>query len=138
MPYVVVKAEHAEQLNRSIMRLLRPSHLRGNDWTDLYCAMITHPTLGYIALCLPESETVPLHIEADGAELHQILDVFVADSAITQAEADGIVAAIQAYAGQHVRIKDFLPLSWSNNVFTREQMESQGWFPAWTSALINP
>ena len=128
MPYVVVKAEHAEFLNRAIMRLLRPSHLRESDWTDTYCPQITHPVLGYVALELPESETVPLHIEADGVELHQILDVFVADGAITQAEADGIVAAIQAYAGQYVRIKDFLPPSWDNNVFTVEQMQQQGWF----------
>ncbi len=136
MPYVIVKAEHAEFLNRAIMRLLRPSHLREDDWTDLYCPMVTHPILGYVALALPEFETVPLHIEADGAELHQIMDVFVADGAITQQEANGIVGAVQAYAGQRVRIADFLPPSWSSNIFTAEQMKQQGWFPS--STLFDP
>jgi hypothetical protein len=42
MPYVTVAPQHAEQLSRSIMRLLRPSHLRGEDWTDLYCSVLTH------------------------------------------------------------------------------------------------
>jgi hypothetical protein len=131
MPYVVVWPQHAEQLNRSIMRLLRPSHLRGDGWTDLYCGMVTHPTLGYKALCLPDNETVPLHVESDGAELAAMMEVFVADQAITQEEANGIVGAVQAMSGQRVRIADFIPPSWSGNVFTAEEMQEQGWFPAW-------
>lgn len=128
MPYVVVKAEHAEQLNRSIMRLMRPSHLRDGYATDLYCPMHTHPQLGYVALELPDVEQVPLHIEADGAELNSMMQVFVEDQAITQQEADGIVGAVRAMAGQVVRIADFIPLSWTQNVFTKEQMQQQGWF----------
>jgi hypothetical protein len=71
MPYVTVAPQHAEQLSRSIMRLLRPSHLRGEDWTDLYCSVVTHPTSGEAALALPDQETVPIHVEADGTELHR-------------------------------------------------------------------
>ena len=128
MPYVVVKAEHAEHLNRSIMRLLRPAHLRDGYATDLYCPMIKHPQLGYVALVLPETETVPIHIESDGAELVAMMNVFVQDQAITSQEAQGIVAAVQSMAGQEVRVADFVPPSWTANVFTREQMEQQGWF----------
>ena len=128
MPYVVVKAEHAEHLNRSIMRLLRPAHLRDGYATDLYCSMVTHPVLGYVALALPDTETVPLHVEADGQELASMMEVFVQDQAITQQEADGIVGAVQSMAGQVVRIADFIPSSWTQNVFTKEQMQQQGWF----------
>jgi hypothetical protein len=131
MPYVVVWPQHAEQLNRAIMRLKRPSHLRGDGWTDLYCDMVTHPTLGYVALNLPDEATVPLHIESDGAELAAMMEVFVRDQAITQEEATGIVGAVQAMAGQRVRIADFIPPSWSANVFTVEEMQEQGWFPEW-------
>ena len=128
MPYVVVKAEHAKFLNEAIMRLLVPSHLREDDWTDLYCPMIKHPQLGYIALILPDVEKVPLHIEADGLELQQIMSIFVNDGAITQEEAGFIVGAVRSYAGQTVKIADFLPPSWSGNVFTEEQMIQGGWF----------
>lgn len=129
MPYVTVAPQHAEQLSRSIMRLLRPSHLRGDDWTDLYCGVVTHPTSGEAALALPDHEMVPIHVEADGAELASLLSVFVGDGALTQQEADGIAAAVQANAGQKVRVADFIPPSWAGNVYTRQQMVDAGWFP---------
>jgi len=129
MPYVLAAPQHAEQLSRSIMRLLRPAHLRGEGWTDLYCAVLTHPTSGQKALALPDEETVPIHVEADGAELTALLAVFVADGALTQPESDGIVAAVQANAGRTVRVADFIPASWAEWTLTREQMVAGGWFP---------
>jgi len=128
MPYVIVAPQHAEQLSRSIMRLLRPSHLRGEGWTDLYCPVLTHPTSGQKAVALPEEETVPIHVEADGAELAELLAVFVADNALTQEEADGIRASVVANAGKLVRVADFIPPSWSAYVLTTEQMSDGGWF----------
>lgn len=130
MPYVLVASQHAEQLSRSIMRLLRPSHLRGDDWTDLYCSVLRHQTNGQAALALPDEEQVPIHVEADGTELAAMLAVFVIDGAMTQAEADGIAAAVQASAGQRVRIADFIPPSWAPYVRTHEQMDAAGWFPS--------
>lgn len=129
MIYVEIKPEHAEYYSRGIMRLLRPSHLRENNWTDLYCGIITHPVSGRRCLILPETEMVPIHIQADGAELAAILQVSVDDRAITQAEADGIIQAVQAMAGQMVRIADFIPPSWQPYIYTQEQMEAGGWFP---------
>jgi len=129
MIFVLASHAHAEELSRSLMRLLRPEHLRGDDWTDLYCGVIRHPTNGQAALELPEYEQVPIHLEADGSELAALLATFVADEALTQAEADGIVDAVQAHAGQKVRIADFIPPSWSEWTLTRDQMETAGWFP---------
>jgi len=127
MPFVAVKTEHATILNRGIMRLLMPSHLRGNDWTDLFCGMIAHPTLPYTVLCLPDSLSIPIHVAADGADLAEILSVFVADEAITQQEATGIITAVQSLAGQQVDIADFIPPSWSSNVFNEQQLIDGGW-----------
>jgi hypothetical protein len=129
MPYVLTAPQHAEQLSRSIMRLLRPAHLRGEGWTDLYCSVLTHPTSGQTALALPDEEMVPIHAESDGAELAALLSVFVADGALTQPEADGIAAAVHANAGQLVRVADFIPASWAAYVLTHEQMDAAGWFP---------
>jgi len=128
--YVLVAPQHAQQLSRSIMRLLRPSHLRGEGWTDLYCGVLTHPTNGQTALALPDEEQVPIHVEADGAELSALLAVFVSDGALTQQEATGIAAAVQANAGKTVRIADFIPPSWAANVLTPAAMQAAGWFPA--------
>ena len=125
-----VSLANIEQLNRSIHRLMRPSHLRDGSYvTNLYCPMITHPSTGEMALQLPESETVPVHIEADGAELQAMMAIFANDGSITQQEADGIVAAVQLYAGQQVVIADRIPPSWQGNVLTQAQAEADGWFP---------
>jgi hypothetical protein len=129
MPYVLVAPQHAEQLSRSIMRLLRPSHLRGEGWTDLYCAVIRHPTSGQAALALPDEEVVPIHAAADGAELSAMLAVFVSDGAMTQPEAEGIVSAVRSQAGNRVRIADFIPPSWADYVLTEQEMTEAWWFP---------
>jgi len=129
MAYVLVNPAHAENLNRSIMRLLRPEHLRSGYTTDLYCAMHTHPETGYMALDLPDTETVPIHIESSGAELVSMLQVFVDDGALTQEEMDGIVTALAGLGGEQVRILDFIPASWQDFVLTKEQMDADGWFP---------
>lgn len=129
MPYVLTAPQHAEQLSRSIMRLLRPSHLREENWTDLYCEVLRHPTSGEAALNLPDTEQVPIHMEATGEKLAAVLSVFVADGAISQAEAAGIGQAVAGSAGQLVRVADFIPPSWQANVRTLAQMEAGGWFP---------
>lgn len=127
MLYVIVAPQHAEQLSRSIMRLLRPAHLRGDDWTDLYCPVVQHPTNGQAALVLPEDQHVPIHLESSGPELSELLAVFVGDGALSQEEADGISAAVASNAGQTVKIADFLPPSWSPYVLTAAQAAAAGW-----------
>ena len=129
MPYVIVGPLYAEQLSRSIMRLLRPSHLRGQDWTDFYCRIITHPTSGAKAIELPDGELAPLHPDATASELRALLAVFVADGSISQREADGMAEAALANAGSRVRIADFVPDSWKRWVMTRAEMQAGGWFP---------
>jgi len=131
MPYITVDPAQIDDLNRGLARLMRPSHLRGASYvTDFYALKITHPTTGETALLLPETETVPLHIKADGAELQSVLDVFVGVGAITEEERDEMLAAVFAYAGQEVRLADFIPQSWADNVFTHEQLDAEGWFLA--------
>jgi hypothetical protein len=111
------------------MRLLRPSHLREGYITDKYTTEYIHPGTGYGALALPEEETVPVHIEADGAELNSLLTIFVEDGGLTQEEADSISQQIIESAGQQIKILDFVPQSWQQYVLTYEQMDADGWFP---------
>ena len=129
MIYLLCNPSVMEDLNRSFMRLMRPAHLRDGYTTDKYTTQHIHPITGYAALAMPETETVPIHIESDGAELSAMLDIFVADGALTQEEADDIRDQVIQVAGQSVSILDFVPPSWSAYVLTKEQMDADGWFP---------
>lgn len=130
MIYVAINPQHAWNFSKSIQRLMRPNHLRDQYYvTEYYCPIITHPQDGRTCLELPETETIPIHAEADGQELSEILQIFVIDGSITQQEADQIVSAVQLLAGQQVIVADFIPPSWQQNVFTREQLQEEGWFP---------
>ena len=129
MIYLLCNPAVVDEFNRSLMRLMRPAHLRDGYTTDKYATQLIHPTTGYAALALPEKATVPIHIESDGSELSAMLDIFVNDGALLQEEADGIKDQLMGLAGQSVSILDFVPASWSAFVLTREQMESDGWFP---------
>ena len=119
----------ADEFNRSLMRLLRPEHLRDNYTTEFYCGKIVHPTNGYAAMVMPENETVPIHIEAADDELDDLLNIFVADAALTQDEADTIKQQVIDSKGQSISILDLIPPSWSSYVVTFEQMDANGWFP---------
>ena len=128
--YVKVNPNHIEQLNRGIARLLRPTHLRDDAYvTDAYAPVHAHPETGETVLALPDIDTIPIHMEADGAELAEVLDIFVTDGAITQEERDTIVAGVMAHAGQQVSPANFIPPSWAGNVFTKDQLQADGWFP---------
>lgn len=130
MIYVMIRPGQAAEFSRGLARLMRPSHLRDASYvTDFYCPILEHPSNGWAALVLPEVETVPIHLEADGSELASILSVFVVDGSITEVEAQGIGQAVIAMRGQQVRIADFVPQSWAQAVLTQEQAEAAGWFP---------
>lgn len=128
MAYVLVAPQHVENLSRSLMRLLMPTHLRGDNWTDLYAQVLYHPSNGQAAINLPDNEYVPLHLEANGYELQSLLNTFVQDGAITEAEANIIISQTQLNAGQSVKIIDFIPDSWKQWVYTHQEMKDMGWF----------
>lgn len=129
MPYVLISPESAEEFNRGLCRLMRPSHLRDESYvTDLYCPMHTHPQNGWMALELPDTETAPIHLDATGEELGAVLQTFVIKGSLTQQEAGYIAGAVSQVRGQQVRIADFIPPGWQPYVFTKEQMEEQGWW----------
>jgi hypothetical protein len=131
MPLVPIDPQLTQHFNRSIMRLLRPSHLRDESYvTDFYCGVIEHPSGDpqfWPLLDLPDTETVPVHLEADGAELAQMLDVFVANEGLTKQEAGGLKATIPLLRGQAVRIADVIPASWQPYIMTRQQAEAAGY-----------
>ena len=127
----MISPGQGRDFSRGLARLMRPAHLRNQrDVTNFYCEVIDHPSNGWSALVLPETETVPIHLEADGSELLEVLQIFVERGSLTPQEAQGITGAVISMRGQPVRIRDFVPPSWSQAVMTQEQAEAAGWFPA--------
>ena len=129
--YVMANPVHIERFNRSIMRLRLPDHLRpANYVTDFYYGTITHPTTGYAALVVQDNDKdIRIHAEADGLLLREMLDIFVADAAMTQQESDDLFDAVVAAKGSSLNILDHIPASWEPHVLTEAEADAAGWFP---------
>jgi hypothetical protein len=131
MPLIPIDPQLVTHFNRSIMRLLRPEHLRDEKYvTDFYCSVHYHPTdeTAWPLLNLPENEFVPIHVEAEGEELKQLLDVFVENQGLTIEEAEEIKEAIGILRGQQIRIADMIPESWQPYIMTQDQATVAGYF----------
>lgn len=132
MIYTLCRTERASDLSAGIEQLRRPPHLRKpGELPVWWCAWHVHPqTPEWCVLEIPEQETIPIHVEADGALLAQTLAVFVADGAMTQDEFDSLVATVPMLAGQTVRVADLIPASWAQYTFDRATAAAQGFFPS--------
>lgn len=145
MIYVPLLASQAEPLSRALYQIQRPTHLRNpRDVSTFYCAWHNYqgssPSQwdGFAVLELPEDEQVPIHLEAEDDLLVSTLGEFVTQGSLAQQELDGIVAAIQAYAGQRIAISAFVPPSWQPYILTREQAEAIGFLPVVEEENNNP
>jgi len=129
MILILIDPQLVVPFNRAIMRLLYPSHLRDASYiTDVYCDVIYHPDgVQWPLLVLPDTETVPIHIQASGFELSQLLDIFVLNNGITQQEADEIKSGVLGLVGQQVNLSNLIPASWQPYVFTFEQAIQAGY-----------
>lgn len=128
MIYVLCATAAAPSLSAAIYQIMRPPHTRDErDVSAYYCEWLVGPDPAWSVLALPESEHIPVHVEADGALLQQMLAAFVADAALTQEEADGIVAAVQAAAGSTIAVAEFVPASWQPYVMDREAAIAAGY-----------
>ena len=98
-----------------------------------YAPIIEHPLAAeypflWPLLQLRSEDVVPISLAANSEPLTQVLEAFVQGGGLTQEEADGIVGAVAAMAGQTVRIADMIPASWQQYVMTREAAAALGYF----------
>ena len=121
MIYPLCRTERASDLSAGIEQLRRPPHFREpGELPVWWCAWHVHPqTPEWCVLEIPEQETIPIHVEADGALLAETLAVFVADGAMTQDEFDALVATVPSLAGGSVRVADLIPPSWQPHIMDR-------------------
>lgn len=126
--YVPVHIDAAAELNRQIYELSQPDAVRDpRNISEFYCGMYQHASIPFAVLELPEEDTIPIHLAANGGGLSAVLGPFVAQQQITQAELDGIVGAVQALAGQRFAPSSMIPPSWRQYVLTREQAVAAGY-----------
>lgn len=123
--YIPAAPHVAEPLSRGLYKLIVP------DGDGLYAGMIPHPSdpAAYTLLQCRSTDVIPVALGADPQPLADVLQITVNDGALLQAEADGIVAAVQAQAGQTVNLIDFIPASWQPYVMDKAGAIAAGYFP---------
>lgn len=122
--YIPVDPQLIEHLSHGLYKLIAP------DRDGLYAGIIWHPdNAGWPLLQLRSVDVIPVSLAADTQPLIDVLTAFVAGGGITQAELDGIVAGVQAAAGNQITVADFVPQSWQQYILTREQAVAAGYLP---------
>ena len=127
MTYLILKTpseEYAQAVSHELWMLARPRNISANETSQLFCGVQKHAD-GRIAIG-PLDGTQPVHADADELSFAELIG-----HAVTEAEEDGIIAAITEAKGGSIRVLDLIEASpsLSPNLRTREQLEADGWFP---------
>jgi len=113
--FVFAAPSVAEPLSRALYKVVNP------DGEGLYARVYDAPEgLEYSILEFRMNDVVPIALGADPTPLADALAITVEDGALTQEEVDTIVDAISAYAGQEIKLADFIPASWQDKRTTKE------------------
>jgi hypothetical protein len=117
------------ELGRRLLDLSFPPELRPEWYGSLYfCGPVAHPTLPIYYM---ELSTEPLWIypEADETLLNSILEPFIQQGLITQADVVLMQQHIINSRGTFVNVTEFIPTFWLSVQKTREGLEGMGFFP---------
>ena len=111
-------------VSAALWALSRPD--AGEQDTRFYCGWITHPQTGQHALTLAETDTQPIHPNADPAidALVSALRPIVGDT-----QADALHATLTAAKGTRLSVVNALPPALQAALITQEQANADGWFP---------
>ena len=127
MTYLILKTpseEYAQAVSHELWMLARPREISEGETSQLFCGVQKHAD-GRIAIG-PLDGTQPVHADADELSFAELIG-----HAVTEAEEDGIIAAITEAKGGSIRVLDLIEASpsLSPNLRTRKQLEADGWFP---------
>lgn len=122
--------EYAEDLSRELWMLARPRGISDNETSQFFCGWYTHPTSGKVALG-PVDDLLNIHELADVDSFSGLIYAEVNSSDNSRINQD-----IYSGRGGSVNVYELLGAtgSFADNTRTREQLETQGWFP--TEELI--
>ena len=112
---------YADAISRELWLLVRPA---GNETTQFYTGRYAHPD-GTKVCIGPVEGTHPIHADADEFALASLIA-----PAITDEEEEAFVQTIADAKGGSLDVLAMLQgiESLSQNLRTREQLESEGWF----------
>lgn len=114
--YLPVSITIASELNVALYKCIDPNG-SGN-----YAVEIPHQMWeNYVLYKLNKTDKIPIDLAVDPSPLQNALAIAVADSGITQEEADWIVSSVQANAGHVINIIDFIPASWQPYIIDEQQ-----------------
>ena len=127
MSYLILSTpseDYAKAVSHELWMLARPRGVSDSETSQFYCGVQKH-TDGRVSIG-PLDGTQPVHADADELSFGQLIG-----HAVTEAEEDGIIAAITEAKGGSISIVGLIEASpsLSPNLRTREQLEAAGWFP---------
>jgi hypothetical protein len=117
--------DYADAISHELWMLSRPRGISVNETSQYFCGRYVHPISGDV--CIGPIEQ-PQNVHADADEL---AFATLISAAVTEAEEQAIVDAINAAKGGTIQILDVISASpsLSPNLRTREQLDAAGWFP---------
>ena len=115
--------EYGLAVSHELWMLARPRGISDGETSQYYCGVLSHAD-GRVAIGALDG-TQPVHADADELSFGQLIG-----HAVTEAEEDGIIAAITEAKGGAISILAIVAASPSlaPNLRTREQLEADGWF----------
>lgn len=136
--YILVdNPQLAEAISTAFYSLTVPIEVE-NQTTKTWCGWIIHPSNGQAALAIPDDQYLRVHpnsnsevfndlighviTEAEAREITRILDICRQGGS---AEED-----IKFVPGNRIKIVDYLPQSLLDRVRSKEQLETEEWFPS--------
>ena len=129
MNYIIINgqdaaesAQRAAGINNLLYQVTRVEDPRPDDVTNKVFAEVASVTTGMVALEVDLTYGLRMHNVPKAQMLVQFLS-----GTLPQEELDAKLAYISANQGEAVQFADLLPPS--EPVFTREELEAQGWFP---------
>jgi len=126
--YLILKTpskEYATAISHELWMLARPRGISDNEASQFFCGVFEHPTSKQVAIG-PLDGNHPIHIAANEELFTETIT-----GAITAGEKASFNGAIHSSKGGRLDIMSLLVASpsLSNNLRTREQLETEGWFP---------
>ena len=128
MPYLLLNETTGPTLSAALWDLGRPPEIRSEeDVTKYHSSWTEHPDTGQQALRLPESTSLLIHEQADVQSFYDLVGQWLGPDAAGEVQQ---VVEANDLAESRVMVQDVLPSAVSDQVRTRDEMESDGWFPA--------
>ena len=113
----------AQGLSAALWNITRPD--KGANETQFYCVWVHNADNTLCALCLPEDDTQPIHLNSEN-NITELCDAIAGN--ITEQEKIDLNTFLMESRGNRINIVSSLPQTLQNVLMTEEQMKAYGFF----------